>query len=482
MDRVASLLKDYGPMLSGDLARLYERTYKVSNEAARKAVSRYKPPVKKLYKIRFEKNQYFFYLEKQYKSERYVNALLKAIAERAQGINTYMQAFLSQNGYVSKSILPALVSAPVGNVKGHKRHEDILQGLIDSGIILEYTEEIYMLASEFFDGNLHRAKALETVKNVIIRDFNCWARNINLVSYEAGKGLFESAEFAQFQWAYTAPSYIQPLFSGKDKKPGFVIADVYFGRTATKESVQFFIDKLNIIRSYKKLCSIFPVFLVDKIDKEALEYLKENKVTIAILNNIFSAKYTELLSDLVNVFTNATAILNKDPEKVYKLFDELSKSEGRYNNMAGDMFELLVASHFVHVGYQNMRLQELIIDEDTGKRKELDIRLYKDGAWKVIECKAMKSQLGADFVVHWLNDNIPVARKWIKLNMGDDNMEFELWSVSGFTEDALALLKKAETETKRYAIRYFDGTQMVENAKKVNDQHFVDIMKQHFQA
>lgn len=55
MNRVVELLKKHGPMLSGDLARLYEKAYGVSNEAARKAISRAKPPVKRLMSFKFDK-------------------------------------------------------------------------------------------------------------------------------------------------------------------------------------------------------------------------------------------------------------------------------------------------------------------------------------------------------------------------------------------------------------------------------------------
>ena len=40
MNRIEILLKQYGPMLSGDLAKKYEKKYNASNEAARKAISR----------------------------------------------------------------------------------------------------------------------------------------------------------------------------------------------------------------------------------------------------------------------------------------------------------------------------------------------------------------------------------------------------------------------------------------------------------
>ena len=143
--KIEQLLNIYGPMLSGDLARHYESTYKASNEAARQALSRIGQPVCKITKLSFEKNQKFFYLEKQFMSEKFVDALLKAIEEHSKINSIYISAFLSQNGYVSKELLPAFVSAPVGKVKKHKMHERIIDDLIQSQIISEFDETRWML-------------------------------------------------------------------------------------------------------------------------------------------------------------------------------------------------------------------------------------------------------------------------------------------------------------------------------------------------
>ena len=86
MNKVEQLLKKRGPMISGDLARLYEKEYGVSNEAARQAISRAKSPVKRLYKIKFDKNQVFCYLEDQFMGEKYVDALMAAIEKHSKTI------------------------------------------------------------------------------------------------------------------------------------------------------------------------------------------------------------------------------------------------------------------------------------------------------------------------------------------------------------------------------------------------------------
>ncbi len=480
MNRVTELLKEYGPMISGDLARLYEKTYGVSNEAARKAISRAKPPVKRMMSFKFDKNQIFCYLESQYMSERYKSSLLEAIKNHSKINQTVLNAFAAQGGYVSKCVLPAFTAAPVEKVQGHKMYKKLLEELLRHELIADFNESTYILNERFFEnGNYGRAIGLELAKKVIVNDFNRWAREINLVSFEKGKTLYETPVFAHFQWCYTAPSYVQPLYSYKSEIPGFVIADVFFGKVASVEDLQFFFDKLSIIRSFKNLPKFFQVLLVDKITPEALEELKRQKVMVAILNNFFSDKYTELLGDLVNAFANTTAIVNKNPQMIYKLFEELAKGEGRYNNMAGDMFELLVGCYYSHIGCLYLKSKQLIVDLN-GSYKELDWLIERDGKIIVVECKANKSPIGIGFVQKWLKENIPFTRRWLLDNNYNKNMEFQLWSVGGFTEEANEALVKEEASVQKYTISHFAREQMIAMGKKAKDQSFLEIMKLHF--
>lgn len=478
MDRVVNLLKEYGPMISGDLARKYEQIYNTSNEAARKAVSRSKTPVNKISNLGFDKNQKFYYLESQFMSNKYKENLIEAIKKHSKIFFEYINAFLMQNGYISKRILPAYVGAPVENVRGHRKHFDIIQILIDNNIVIDENEDILYLNPSFFGKiNYNHSIGLEIAKKTIINDFNQWAREANLVSYSKGKTLFEHPVFSHFQWCYSAPSYIQPLYSPKNNKPGFVVADVIFGKTTTLNDLNFFIDKLLIIRSFKNLPSFLPVIIVDRIDRDALNKLKGLNVFVALLDQFFSDKYTKLLNELVNVITNATSIMNKNPDYVHRLFESLSKAEGKYNNMAGDMFELLVGYHFSNLGCAYMKSKQII--RYNNKIKELDWLIQRDGKTIVIECKATKSKIDEQFVNKWLTENIPITYKWLKENHYN-NIQFEIWSVGGFTDQALEMLSKQEEVVKKYIVYHYSKEDMITIAKNTNDQNFIEIMEQHF--
>ncbi len=95
-----------------------------------------------------------------------------------------------------------------------------------------------------------------------------------------------------------------------------------------EKDINFFLDKLSVIRTFKKLPAFMPVFLVENITREALMILKENKVMVALIKNVFGEKYAELLAEIVSVFSHSSAIISKNPEKIETLFSEIAKAEG----------------------------------------------------------------------------------------------------------------------------------------------------------
>lgn len=481
--KVVALLNQYGPMLSGELARHFEKEYKVSNEAARQALSRAKTPVHKIQTLSFEKNQKFFYLEDQYMSQRYRESLLHAIKTSSQVNWIYICAFRAQNGYVAKDFLPALVSSPIQKVKGHKLHQRVIDDLLRCQVIEEYNETYWKLCDwvPVRSRNYARAVGLETVKKQVVRDFAKWAKNINMIGYASAKMLTASAEFAQFQWALTAPSYIQPLYDVKQQKPGFVVADIFYGQIADVEDVRFFLQKLSIIRTFKKLPPVFPVLLAESVSNAALKELKAHKVIIALIKNIFDERYTELLAEIVNIFTNSSAVIAKTPEKIAALFREISKSEGRYNDIIGDMFELLVGYYYQHIGCRYLEIRKMIRIPDSAKTNEIDVLVERDGQVVIVECKATHSAIDADFAEKWLSKNIKQIREWFleEYRTGPE-LTFQLWSLGGFTPGALEKLNKASAKARKYRIEFFDKNQIIKLARKHKVQPVVDILHQHF--
>ena len=173
---------------------------------------------------------------------------------------------------------------------------------------------------------------------------------MNLIAYNSATIFPNIAEFSHFQWNATCPSYVQPIYNQLEQKPGFLIADVIYKDTISVSDITYFIGKINIIRHFKNAPNFFPVLLVNNVEPDALRLLKEQKIFVGILSNIYDNNYTSLLSDIYNVFQNATAILLKDASKIDLLLENIAKNEGRFNNAMGDLFEYMVGSFYNKLG------------------------------------------------------------------------------------------------------------------------------------
>lgn len=481
---IQAIVQEKGPLLSGKLASIYENENKKSNTAARQAISRARSPIQKIKSIPFENNQVFVYLENQYMSHKYCENLVEAIKTNSNIMQSIIGALVSQNGFASKELLPAYTSSPVKKIKGHRLFEGNVQRLINSGIIVEYLEIYLSLNTSFFPDatfNFAHAKGIETAKKVVLNDFSDLAKKINLVSFNSGRII---SEFGKYQWGYTAPSYIQGIlkYSKGTPKPGFVLADVNIEHFAKKDRINFFIEKVRTIRSCKNTSNFVPVFLTDTLDKESHEALKKEGIVIAFLEVVFGKEYVQLLSDLINVFTNATAFVLNNPEKIDQLFTEISKNGGKYNNALGDMFELLVGYYYHEIGSNHLEINKYIDGSDTKSRnpKEIDVYVEKDGKIIVVECKATKAPLDKDITNKWIKDKVPDIYHALRKENSTKGIEFQLWSIGGYDQSSIEILESAKETTKKYQIDFLDKSKIIDLAREKGVQVVINHICKNF--
>ena len=484
---IVELLDKHGPMLSGQLAKIYEQENHANNANARKAISRARSPVQKNKLLSFQNNQVFLYLEKQYMSQQYWDSLIACIFEFSKSTATFILPLMQQGGIMSKEVLPAYVMSPTENLTGHKRYDIMYDKLEKSKIITDYDDDYVQLSQTYFSRtqtfNFSRAKAIELSKKLVLTDFYDMLRKTNVISYNNGR-LWSN--FAKFQWAFTAPSYLYGISKWDTKKqsfnPGFIIADIVLLKNISLNDVMFFIEKVNIIKSYKNIQNFIPVLIVDSLNPDVFDYLKSQSIAIAFIDRLFGDRYKLLLEDLVNVMTNATAMVLNNPQKVDQIFDNLLKEDGRYNNIVGDLFELLVAELYRNIGVNYLEINKQVPAHQTksGKPKEIDVLADKNGIIYIIECKATKSMIDETFVEKWLSEKIVDIHTYLTTIYSGKRFEFQLWSIGGFTSTALDLLEKAKQSTEKYRIDYFNKSRMLSFAKDNNVVSFTQRIKKHF--
>lgn len=470
-------------MLSGKLASIYEKKFSATNEATRKAISRERTPVQKIKTFPFTNNQVFCYLEEQFTKSIYRENLYDALKKYSASISPILTAMENFEGYMSQSILPLYSASPTENTKGHRLFKRNIDDLLECGILVVADEQHYSFGAGYGEKmlNVRHSLAKERISRIVMEDVMAWAAKINLVAFNCAKIYPTGVEFAHFQWFATCPSYIQPIYDLHSDRPGMLVADILYKRHAEVADVTFFVEKVNIIRHFKGIVNVVPFFVVESLSEEALRYLKESKVIVGIISNLFDQSYADTLAGIYNTFNNATAIIYNEPEKIDELLRMIEKNEGRFNNAIGALFECIVGLFYQRKGVNYLELNKQI-QNDRGSYFELDVMASQGNIVTVVECKATKSAITEEYVEKWLSTRLPVFKKWINEVYGGKSIVFQIWSIGGFDKGALELLEKHKNmvSPSKYRLEYFDRTDIIQLAKEEKDDVLMRQIEQHF--
>lgn len=472
---IQEYLLSNGPTLSSDLINYFQKEG-LSSEAIRKRLSRITKPI---YKIQgfFKDNQTFFYHIDHYNDDRFFESLRNALKSSAKKYFAIIIALEYHNGYIRKEDLASYSFSPVSNLKSHKKFSIVINDLIQLKIIQE-ENEYYKLSGGISNretNNFNYYKAVELSKEVICNQFYNYTKSIGLISYEKGK--FNS-EFAKFQFCFTAPSYITGLVKFNTKiQPAFVVADVLLGNKNDETSIDFFLQKVQIIKT-QTTNSFLPFLITDVLTQDAFKKLKENGIIIGLVNKLFGEEYEELLKSLISVVTNAGTILKTNPDAYLQLLLQLNKLvDGKTNNLRGDLFELAVGYYYSNL-CQSLDIGKRITFQ--GNYKEVDVYTTFQDKFILCECKAYKTKIELKIVENWLSEKVSFIYKGIREYNYDKEIVFEFWSTSGFTDDAILFLKDKQQKLKKYKIEFYTEKEILEKARKSKANKIVEIMREYF--
>ena len=464
-------IKQKGPLLSSQLIKYYEDG-STGKDAIRKRLERLPKSIGRIRGF-FKDNQTFFYYKEQQFTERYFYALIESLKTSAKQHYCIINSLQYHKGYIKKDELASYSFSPIENLKSHKNFSNVVRDLSRIGLIIE-EEDYYTLSPNISSSNKSAYKAIEIVKKNILSHFYDLNRNIGFISYNGGN--FNS-EFSKFQFSFTAPSYICGL-----SKPSFVLADIMIGGSNDEENINFFLTKINTVKKTHKKSNFIPYLITDSLSNEAFSKLKENGIVIGLIDKLFGREYKELMESLIDVITNISVILKKEPNKfieIIKKFDKLI--DGKTNNLRGDLFEFIV-------GYYHSNLCQSIdigkIYKDDGKKKEVDVYASYQDKIILCECKAYKTPISLDIIEKW-NEKIAFIYKVIDKNRSftsDKNRDiiFEFWSISGFSEEATQYLQEKKNNLKKYKIEFYKRDEILKKAKDSNANKITDIMNEYF--
>lgn len=479
MTYLEKLIKEEGPILSSELIEsLINKEKGLTKDAARKRLSRIKSDIVRV-KGLFADGQFLFHEKEIFNSEDYYTGLYNALKKAGKQYFTILQSLDFHYGQLKLEHLPSYSISPVLDLKGHVTFNSVLEKLISLRLIT--IKDDFILLSNIPDSNFNskKAKGLDVAKNFILIQFNDWSRKIGLVSYNSSK--FYS-EFGKYQFNFVSPSYVGTLPKNNKTNliPGFVVADILIGNTVNENQIDFFLNKIKAIKYQKNSSNFIPFLIVESIDTKSLNKLKSQGVVIGFVNELFGENYKELLNSLINLVTNAGAILKKNPEAYLDLISKLNKLvDGKTNNLRGDLFELAV-------GYYQGRICKSIdigkIINHEGLQREIDVFGFTESEIFISECKGYNHKVSKEEVEIWLSEKTTIIRKWVLDNymLSDKKLTFEFWSTGGFTDEAIEFLTKKKKKTKKYKIDFFDLNDMLTKSRELKSKKFTEILREYY--
>ena len=489
------LLELNGPCLTTDLTNLVVKECKISEEAARKRVSRGSSEIRRLAHLPFPKKARFLYFQKDYGSALYWKALKSAILDHSPAYGPALSALIQRRGVMPLAHYEIASGSPRRQQK-HLSAETVLNRFMQAKIIeminVPGVGDCVALAQitnnkAFLDFSYLRARLV--TEAILLKAIKMWARNLGLVSYDSVKIRGEGEEnptVGTFAWDLTGPSYLAPMVEwGKSGKtsPGFIACDVLLGSRINGIGIRPFIQKCTTLRGLKRMGRCMQMFVADSYSREALHLTKTAGIIPATPETLFGKEVAQGLLQLTNVLTRA-ARASINPEAFDELFQRLGRIEGAAGNLRGALFEYIVAD-LVRLGISpNVELNRTFQGDD-GAKAEVDVVVVKpNNAVYFIECKGhqLSSTVDDKEVDRWLTKRIPTVRQyalrhpdWNKLQL-----HFELWTTGMLTKESAEKLDKVKTNTTKYSVKYRTAAEVKAFAIEVNNPALIKTLTQHF--
>jgi len=488
---IENLLKELGPSPSSKVKELLV-SGGLSEEAARQRISRSRGVVRRLASIGLPKREGFLYLDSQYGSSAFWNSLVNAHTQSNSAYGVAIQSLMVRGGVIPEEFFKIISGSP-HKLKKHISSDSVLKGLISCKLVkLEEDEEFGRCVVVDAKGTLEYSqinslKSKLLVDDVVITAVYDWARKMGLASYSAIKKreLSSVPKFGQFGWDITAPSYISPLcgFENEKKIPGFIAIDV-ISSIVNSAGAKYFIKKCQLIRSIKNMRPFVGMLVADRFSKNAFQLGKSFGLIFTTPEILFGNETAESIRNLSLTLENAAAIAVKNPDQVLSLLNSLSKIEGSAINLRGALFELIVG-HLVYKGEGASIDIGVKVRNTNGDHAEIDVRRVKgDHELAIYECKGYQpsTKVDAHEIDRWISQKIPIIRSALleESRFMNVNMSFEYWTSGEYSEEAITLLKKKSSETKKYKIDWKDGRDILEYARNIKSQSMVDALNQHY--
>lgn len=487
---IEGLLYTHGPMASSKMKEILIKKG-LSEEAARQRISRAGENIMRFPHMPLPKREAFLYLNKDYNTRNFWNALLSAHSEaRSVYANTFF-ALRAYQGVIPAYLLAKVSGAPVKLTK----HVPVklLKDQMVRGELIRRDKDDALGACLISYVHLHEGhksprdvRGQLLIEEILIKGVSEWLRKNGMASFNKVqvRNPEKMPDFSHHHWDITAPSYIRPIstVANQDTQNGFVVADIVYANI-TEEGIQAFIAKVNRCRSLRNSRPFMAMLIAASFDNESILLARNAGVVLTTVNNFLGTDIAHLLDSLLSTLARAARVAAANPGKINELLKGINRIEGAAINLRGVMFEML-ACHVVlkTQNVSNVDMNKVVTHENEsaeidviGFRHEVEIKCY--------ECKGyeVRRHITVDMVEKWF-DRVQRIRRFYQNSEAyrDRKLTFEYWTSSTFTPEAEEKLKAFRDKNQRISVDWKDGQQILQIARQDRLNTIVDALNEHY--
>jgi hypothetical protein len=492
---VEAVLTEIGPSISSRItAKLIANGMKA--DAARQRVSRAKGNVKRLFAFSLPKGEKFLYLETQFNTDGYWEALARDIDATKSVYGAAFHSLLARGGMVPRPYFDIISGAPIKQ-KGQVSSVTVLQRMQTARLVsvqnIGSVGEVVVIDcnSHYGSPDVSVMRARLITENILLLAVKDWVRRLAMVSYNKvairDPQSAEPPTFSTCRWDLCGPSYLRPfvkLNAGSKIKPGFVVCDTSVGRRLAESEIRYFLRKCQLVGSFLKVSPYMPILVADGFTKEAFSVGRGQGIIMATPRSLFGKEVAEALRSLLSTLTRAAAVAAKNPDKINELFSKLGAIEGAAANLRGALFEMIVGFLVNTREGNSIDLNETVFNNENGDKAEIDVRRIKEKqeCW-CYECKGHQpgDVVTEDMVKAWIKKvNVIYGALRKEKRFASAKFGFEYWTCGTFDPAAIAYLETEKTARKKITLHWRNGNDVRAYAATINHKSIMDTLDEHY--
>lgn len=490
MNPISKYLELHGPSRSSSITEWLIKNENLTAEAARKRLSRIKPPLRRFPVQLLPKGENFIYQQDQRSEERFWVNFHQAMRSSGSVFGSAIDGLLARKGVIRDKEFSVISGAPAIPMKKQVMSMNIADRLEHAGIAQRtmHTDGdtyISICLSAMYFPDWGGLKARQLAEDIILDGVREWARKLGMASYHkiAIRGDANRTPIGPFMFDLAGPSYLLPL-KGPNLQPGFLVADVFTDNILDLNQIQYFIRKASMLNSLLKGTGVLAILIADGFTGDALTAGHAAGIVLATPRELFGHRVGMAIQTLLQTLNNAAAYASSAPDRLVKLVNDLSEIEGAAGNLRGILFELL-AAYLIRRDAVSIDMGKHARDPETGKGADIDILKFthQQAECVAIECKGKVpgGTLSLDEAQDWIR-RLPIFRAYLRSqpHLHEAKLSFELWTSGTFDADALDYLGKEKAKRTKYPIAWKEGTEILALAHKGKEKAIADALNQHF--